>query len=155
MHRVRDAERLSVGVIKISLSLHLNARMHDSRHPLFLHTLVASGVISVPLNFPELQSRIQSGPSLISDRKKNRRGARKSRTMPGNSTADGGGYEPSPTPEYPPLFFPSFSPSLASNVEKKFLRKCVFHGQDTFPLIELLSSIFPMLSVIYFMQTNY
>lgn len=89
--------------------------------PFCSYTRPESGVISRPLNFPELQSRIQSGPSLISDRKKNRRRTRKSRTMPGNSTADGGGCEPPPTPEYPHCLRPSFSRSFPISALPAFL----------------------------------
>lgn len=89
--------------------------------PFCSYTRPESGVISRPLNFPELQSRIQSGPSLISDRKKNRRRTRKSRTMPGNSTADGDGCEPPPTPEYPHYLHPSFSRSFPISALSAFL----------------------------------
>lgn len=83
--------------------------------PFCSYTRPESGVISRPLNFPELQSRIQSGPSLISDRKKNCRRTRKSRTMPGNSTVDRNGCEPPPTPEYPRCLQPSFSLSFSNS----------------------------------------
>lgn len=89
--------------------------------PFCSYTRLQSGVISRPLNFPELQSRIQSGPSLISDRKKNCRRTRKSRTMPGNSTADGDSCEPPPTPEYPRCLNPSFSRSSPNSDPFAFL----------------------------------
>lgn len=89
--------------------------------PFCSYTRPESSVISRPLNFPELQSRIQSGPSLISDRKKNCRRTRKSRTMPGNSTADRDGCEPPPTPEYPRCLHPSSSRSSPNSDSFGFL----------------------------------